>query len=373
MVELSPPQPRTIVVCCDGTANEFRKDNTNVVRLYSVLAHQSADQVACYHPGLGTMEAVGALTNWGRWFTKQLGKVSGYGLESDLRDLYVFLMRHHRPGDRVFLFGFSRGAYTVRALVGLLHFYGLMDPPNEAMVPYAIRLLVAANRTMERNATSRSDVFELAGRFKATFGQRRCPVHFVGVWDTVGSVGWLSNPLKVPGTANCEEVSVARHAMALDERRAFFRPNRFVSIGRRDAARPPDLKEVWFAGVHSDVGGGYPAEADPSKELWRFSLAWMLREAERAGLRIDPAKRDKVLSVVPDADAPMHESLRGWWKLAEFVPKNVRLRRPDGSWRQIWRINLFRSRAPRLGDRIHRSTAARGGYSGRVEEAVVEN
>ena len=159
---LGSARPRTLVVCCDGTANEFRKDNTNVVRLYSVLSHDPEDQVACYHPGLGTMEAVGALTSWGRWFTKQLGRISGYGLEADLRDLYVFLMRHHRPGDRVFLFGFSRGAYTVRALVGLLRFYGLMDAANEAMVPYAIRLLVAANRRIENDPGHGSEVFELA-------------------------------------------------------------------------------------------------------------------------------------------------------------------------------------------------------------------
>jgi uncharacterized protein (DUF2235 family) len=95
-------QPRRIVVCCDGTANEFKKDNTNVVRLYSVLERDPTLQVACYHPGLGTIEETGALTSWGRWVTKQLGRISGYGLEADLRDLYVSLMRNHRPGDQLF-------------------------------------------------------------------------------------------------------------------------------------------------------------------------------------------------------------------------------------------------------------------------------
>ncbi len=182
----SPVRPpgndsRVVVVCCDGTANEFSRDNTNVVRLYSTLLADPARQVACYHPGLGTMEAAGALTSWGRWVTKQLGRISGYGLEADLRDLYVFLMRTYRPGDRLFLFGFSRGAYTVRALVGLLRFYGLMEAGNEAMVPYAIRLLVAADRTIEGDAAKRDEAFRLVGRFKATFGTRRCRPYFVGV------------------------------------------------------------------------------------------------------------------------------------------------------------------------------------------------
>jgi uncharacterized protein (DUF2235 family) len=142
---------RNIIVCCDGTANEFREHNTNVVRLYQVLIRDPTRQVACYHPGLGTIEAVGAITSTTRWVTKQLGKMIGYGLESDLRDLYVFLMRYHKPGDRLFLFGFSRGAYTVRALVGLLQFYGLMEPGNEPVVSYAIRRLVASDSVARRS------------------------------------------------------------------------------------------------------------------------------------------------------------------------------------------------------------------------------
>src|SRR5258708_38486691 len=106
---------RKIVVCCDGTANEFAKNRTNVIKLYSVLDHDPAKQVAYYHPGLGTMEPAGALTNFSRKVTKLLGQAVGYGLSNDIRDAYVFLMREFREGDQLFLFGFSRGAYTVRA------------------------------------------------------------------------------------------------------------------------------------------------------------------------------------------------------------------------------------------------------------------
>ena len=103
--------PKNIVICCDGTANEFAKHNTNVVKLYSVLRHDPKTQVTYYHPGLGTMEPEGALTTLARKVTKILGMAVGYGLANDVRDAYVFLMKHYVPEDKVFLFGLSRGAY----------------------------------------------------------------------------------------------------------------------------------------------------------------------------------------------------------------------------------------------------------------------
>lgn len=189
----------------------------------------------------------------------------------------------------------------------------------------------------------------------------------------MSSVGWIANQLRVPGTAACSEVSIARHALALDERRAFFRTNRFRSVGQPNSNPAGDLKEVWFAGVHSDVGGGYPVCADPQQNLWKFSLAWMLREAETAGLLVDAVRRAKVLGAAPDPNAPRHESLQGWWRLAEFVPKMVGLQRPDGTWGRAWRVNLFRGRQPNQGDTVHWSVIARDGYTGRVPEAVIEH
>src|SRR5512137_2653019 len=96
--------PKNVVVCCDGTANEFAKHNTNVVKLYSALQHDPALQVGYYPPGLGTMEPAGALSTVARKVTKALGMAIGYGLENDIRDAYVFLMNHFRAGDRLFLF-----------------------------------------------------------------------------------------------------------------------------------------------------------------------------------------------------------------------------------------------------------------------------
>ena len=143
--------PKNIVVCCDGTANQFSKDRTNVVKLFYTLVDDPAQQACFYHPGVGTMEAVGAVTSWARWVTKVLGLAFGYGLERDIGDAYVFLMKSFEPGDRVYLFGFSRGAYTARAVASLLHMYGLIPKGNEPLVPYAIRLQTAINKLDKRS------------------------------------------------------------------------------------------------------------------------------------------------------------------------------------------------------------------------------
>src|SRR3954469_12875773 len=168
--------PKNVVVCCDGTANEFATDRTNVLKLYSTLLQDPSRQVTYYHPGAGTMEPPGALTPWRRRFTRLMGKAIGYGLEHDIRDAYVFLMNAFEPDDRIFLFGFSRGAYTVRAVASLLHMYGLLRSGNEQHVPYAVRML---------NAASKSS-FDMAEGFRTTFATI-CKPWFVGVWDTVSS------------------------------------------------------------------------------------------------------------------------------------------------------------------------------------------
>ena len=119
------------MLCCDGTSNQFSKDRTNVIKLYSVL-QQNESQVTYYHPGIGTMEPAGALTSFSRGLFKTLEMAVGWGLEYDIRDAYIFLMRTYQPGDKVYMFGFSRGAYTVRAVAALLRAYGLIRPDNES-------------------------------------------------------------------------------------------------------------------------------------------------------------------------------------------------------------------------------------------------
>jgi uncharacterized protein (DUF2235 family) len=354
---------KNLVLCCDGTANEFKRDRTNVVKFYYALA-RDPNQVTYYHPGLGTMEAVGALTSFTRKVTKLLGLALGYGLEADVRDAYVFLMNNFVEGDRVFLFGFSRGAFTVRAVASLLHMYGLIPAGNEPLVPYSIRELTAAHKSGDFQA-----VLTLASEYRDTFSTRACRPHFVGVWDTVSSVGWVGNPLSLPFSANNPDIAVGRHAVAIDERRAFFRQNlwRPAALPAPSAAPVPggpvDLKQVWFAGVHCDVGGGYP-EAESG--LSKIALEWMLAEAHDKGLRLDKERTDRVLGrsgggyAVADPDAPIHESLTFPWWPAEFVPKK------HYDWRTRktgHRMNLFRRRAIPSSPAIHDSVFRRAKYA----------
>ena len=172
---------KNVVVCCDGTANEFAADRTNVVKLFFSLRNEPGKQVACYHPGLGTMEPPGALTGAAKWATRILGQALGSGLDRDIRDAYLFIVNNFEPGDRLFLFGFSRGAYTARAVASLLRMYGLTAKGSDAFVPYAIRMFTGVNRNAEDpgSAASSTSPFALAKAFKQTFS-RECKTHFVG-------------------------------------------------------------------------------------------------------------------------------------------------------------------------------------------------
>jgi uncharacterized protein (DUF2235 family) len=368
--------PKNLVVCCDGTANQFAQDRTNVIKLCYTLQQGAGQQVVYYHPGLGTMEPPGALTPFARKTARLLGLALGYGLESDLRDAYVFLMNNFEPGDRVFLFGFSRGAYTVRAVASLLHMYGLISSGNEPLVPYAICMLTAIQQ-LDAQGDSASEeklrYFQLAKDFQETFCRAVCKPWFVGVWDTVSSVGWIENQLRLPFTANNPDIAIGRHAIALDERRAFFRTNLWRPPAAPADGGPKDLKQVWFAGVHCDVGGGYP-EADSGAS--KIPLQWMLREATNAGLLVDAARADLVLGragagyVPPDPNGKLHESLQKAWWAAELLPK-----RHYDSVNQKWerRMNKGRQRTMPAASLVHESVFQRaGGYASRLPPGVVQ-
>jgi uncharacterized protein (DUF2235 family) len=315
--------PKNIVICCDGTGNEFGTRNSNVVKLFSVLEIHPDTQVAYYDPGLGTMGAQNALTSGAKWLTKAMGLAFGYGLMSNIEDAYRFLMQSWTPGDHLYLFGFSRGAYTARVLASMLHMFGLLPPNNAQLIPYILRVLKHCD----------DEQLKLAFAFKKVFSLE-CKPHFVGVWDTVSSVGWIADPLKVRFSANNPDIHIGRHAISIDERRCFFRQNLWGKPGPGQ-----DYKQVWFAGVHSDVGGGY---AEPESGLAKVALEWMLSEAGAAGLRTIPAAIQEVLGrlpgteyVAPDACGPMHNSLKGPWRLLEYVPRrhwNGTLKPPRDEW-----------------------------------------
>ena len=339
--------PKTIVICCDGTGNQFGKQNSNVVNLYKALISDTA-QIAYYHPGVGTIGARAALTGVAQWWTRVLGLAFGYGISDNVADAYQSLMRQFQAGDHIYIFGFSRGAYTARALCGMLHIVGLLTEGNDALIPYAIRLI------------KRKQIdFAVAADFKHTFS-RDCKPHFVGVCDTVSSVGWVYDTVRFPFTRATKnaDLHVVRHAVSIDERRAFFRQNSFGDP--HDATQ--DIKEVWFAGVHSDVGGSYP---EAESQLSKIALRWMMSEAERAGLRFDPQRKANMLGakkpyVAPDpATTNQHKSLKGWWWLAELWPKLTHRQTTPGVWRSSIRLNLGRRRTIPPGSLVHESVAQR--------------
>ena len=146
-----------------------------------------------------------------------MGLAFGAGLLANVGDAYRYLMNVYEDGDHVYLFGFSRGAYTARALAGVLHMFGLLCPGNDGLIPYIIRMF--AKRT--RGAAGMTHTFQVAEGFKSTFC-RHCPLHFVGVWDTVSSVGLVWDPLKLPYTAQNPDMINGRHAVSIDERRCYF-------------------------------------------------------------------------------------------------------------------------------------------------------
>src|SRR2546427_5693195 len=222
---------KNIVICADGTGNKFCNKNTNVVKLYSALdLSDPTRQIAYYHGGLGTMGAPGALSQWSKRWTKTRGLAFGYGLTDAIGHSYSFLMDTFEEGDRIYLFGFSRGAYTVRALSGMLHMFGLIRPRDYNLVDYATEML----KTKQDAGT-----FGVAADFKQTFS-RDCRPHFTGVWDTVSSVGWIWDPVHVPYTAKNPDLCIGRHAVAIDERRCFFRQNLW-GVGLPNQ----DIKQVW--------------------------------------------------------------------------------------------------------------------------------
>lgn len=363
--------PKNIVVCCDGTSNEFDGARTNVVKLYQMLVHDPKVQATYYHPGVGTMEAAGALTAFSRWWTKLAGFAFGYGLKNDIRDIYVYLMNRFEEGDKVFLFGFSRGAYTVRAVAALLHLYGLIRKGNEPLVPYAIRMMKRINKqNAGRDANNdKSDVAKtliVAQQFKQTFASCECKPYFVGVWDTVNSVGWVENPLRLPFTGHNPSIEIGRHALAIDERRAFFQPNLWRPKPKPQRSGPRDLLQVWFPGSHGDVGGGYP-EWDSG--LAKVALEWMLREAQHKGLVTDPEREARIMGrdasryAMPEATATLHDELKSLkWRLMQFFPKKRWQRRREGG-RDVWverrKLNLAGWRRIPPQSLIHEAAYAR--------------
>lgn len=328
---------RNLILLLDGTSNEVKDDLTNVVKLYRCAERSNAQRVF-YHPGIGTVPLI---SDWGpatQGAIATFGLATGWGLDANILAAYCYLIDTYEPGDRIFLFGFSRGAYTARAVAGLIHLVGLIEPDQRNLARYALKAYKRAHR---------EDRLDIAWQFRRVIGGRRVPIHFLGVWDTVASVfarpGLLRLPTQdfLPYTKTNPSVRTFRQAAAIDERRRMFRlygwtpdqsfqPNPF-----EPAEGQQDQQTVWFAGDHSDVGGGY---AEKVSQIAKFPLIWMCREAEKQGLEVNeamfrhlaegaPLPGGKRMYVANDANGPIHNSMTAaWWPL-EYLPKNRKWKR----------------------------------------------
>ncbi len=319
---------------------------------------KNKDQLVYYDPGVGTMGARAAITPWGKALTRVAGMAIGYGIKDDIQEAYTWLMRQYRRGDRIYVFGFSRGAYTARALTGMLRTVGLLHANAENLVPYALKLYAKSGMTVDpgrlpddKSKQAEKEFWKLRSDFRERFGNADFPnpfdsdlpqVHFLGVWDTVKSVGWLNVKARLevahwPFTRNLANVGTARHALAIDERRRPFTEYRFK--GDALASSNGRLREVWFAGVHSDVGG----QSRPDNQLPDIAFAWMVNEAVGSGLLVEERRYRQLLGVSVGDELPGDRALG--------------VIKPNAG---IWRLALgWRARPVRDDDEIHPSVQYR--------------
>ena len=297
---------KNIVICLDGTGNQLKaKGNTNVVRLYEMLdLNEPTEQIAYYDPGVGTFSAAGAWTPFARRVTKLAGLAVGLGLRANLGEAYTYLMQNYAVGDKLFIFGFSRGAYSARALAGLLNVIGLLRPGSENLVPYAVGLYT---RNRDLSPDDWRQIHRFAGAFSRGVDNRiGIPVEFMGIWDSVKAAGVLRWNLRWPYTRQIPNVRTVRHAVSIDEKR---RPYHEYLIEPRRNPPTPVIEEVWFAGVHSDVGGTF--EDDP--RLPQITLKWMVDGALDAGLVLKKDAYRKSCTLAADnALGKVHRMGRIW-------------------------------------------------------------
>jgi hypothetical protein len=285
---------------------------TNVAKLALCLSvGVDSDQVVFYEPGVGTHGDQ-------RW----IGGGFGYGLSENIRNCYGYLAREYEPGDDLFLFGFSRGAYTARSLAGLIRNCGLLRREHADQVDAAFALY--------RDRTSVTHPCALASEiFRRIYSHDSSEIHFIGVWDTVGALGI---PVELPGwdeisklyegwerrwgfhdTQLSSHVRFAYQALAIDEEREPFRPCLWT---QGPEPREQTLEQVWFSGVHSEVGGG-----TRDTGLSDIALLWLVDRAQRCGLRLDVGTLcsgggDGAGQLVnPRYDAPIQNSRTGLYKL----------------------------------------------------------
>ena len=324
--------PKNIVLFSDGTGNSANKlFKTNVWRLYQALDLNpdpgKPTQLPYHDDGVGT-SSLG--------FLAALGGAFGYGLKRNVLDLYCFLSRHYQEGDQIYAFGFSRGAFTIRVLVGLIANQGIVQAKTE------IERRNLANQAywayLERRHCQSGERGPLTPfclkvrKWLGLTGQSTLPVirlneerkiRFVGLWDTVSAYGgnrytvWLIDkfyPVRFADHRLTPYVERACHALALDDERRSFHPEIWDEKGEED---PERISQIWFAGMHSNVGGSYP---DDGMSL--TSLLWMIDEAETAGLHFSAAEVARARAAA-NPHGKMYNSRRGLGRIYIYTPRQL--------------------------------------------------
>ena len=355
---------KNIVLCSDGTGNSAGKfRGTNVRRIYEAIdrseprrrAAKSAKadeaeapprQIAYYDDGVGT---------GGSRLLRTLGGAFGWGLKRNMKDLYTFLVRNYEPDDRIYLFGFSRGAYTVRAVVGMVESAGLLSTHDRDGNPYLESQLnegVDAAYRVFRGSFGETRLLQLLRLLRLkqpgkareklkTFAlaipasdpgipadEKPCVYSFVGVWDTVDAVGLPSDELaqvldrvfwrfRFNDLVLCDRVAKGCQAIAIDDARHTFHPVLWDERDEAEADKPEKrrVEQVWFAGMHADVGGGYPEES-----LSLVSLNWMMDRAAKQDLRFDKELLAEYRTGA-DPHGLMHNSRSGLASFYRYKPR----------------------------------------------------
>lgn len=305
---------KRIIICADGTWNRpegetYKDDPTNVIQFARGIAptdEQGRKQVVFYDWGIGSYHA------------KVAGGATGSGLDKNIKDGYRFLVHNYEPGDEIYLFGFSRGAYTVRSLSGFINKCGILKTSKAPDIDKAFDFY-------KRKSIVPSSTEALAYRSNNSV-EPKTYVHFIGVWDTVGAMGL---PFSFFGLIEQRDlfydhhigsnVRTARHALALDEKRDDFKPTIWED-------KPGvDLEQVWFAGVHADVGGSYKIDKQGFKSA-DIPMLWMKKEANVKGLVFENDFGTMPLNPL----AEIHESYRRLWKVLGIskreIPKQTKIR-----------------------------------------------
>ena len=293
---------KNIIICCDGTGNLYCKKKTNVAKLFDLLDSNPEKQLNYYDLGVGTLGSYLSKTKIGKKITRILGLAIAFGITENIEEAYLFLMRNYQQGDKIYLFGFSRGAYTVRALGGMLSRCGLLYPRHENLISYATKIYYDKEILPDETKD-----------FKTTFSREVLP-YFIGVWDTVKSVGTKNQVIFHDNILN-KNVPFGYHALAIDERRNKFKPELWANQVENQT-----IVQTWFAGVHSDIGGSYDEAG-----LSNITLHWMIDNAKKHGLLINESQMTKKESELKeDISTKTHKSLKLLWRIFGWGTRKIK-------------------------------------------------